>query len=203
MVTNMVGPFLCSLLMLFVAEVGQRFHMEEDDLLIGDVYQALAAAETGPITEKKPLDSPARFIRCYAPEADHLPSSAYGPVQITKTLAQDYLNRHSEIFSDEVRQFAEAFVEQGKNFLDDGHGIYGYGGTGTLNNPESRSLYVLMAKAIISHLWDTVGGHSEEEKFDNFLRRWRGKHDTRYFASAKSVFACLRIAPGVRVSEYA
>jgi len=176
--------------------------VSDDELLVGDLYQALAAAETGPITEKKPLDSPARFVRCFAAEEDCGPSSAYGPVQITMTLVRDYLNRHPEIFSDEIRHYAEAFVEQGHNFLDDGHGIYGYGGAGTLNDPESRRLYVLMARALIAHLWNVVGGQTEEERFDNLLLRWRGKRDTRYFARAKSVFARLRVSPGVRQKEY-
>jgi hypothetical protein len=63
------------------------------------VYEAIAEAETG--------GEPNAWIRTrYAPAQG---STAYGPVQLTKSLAKGYLDFKHHLFTDEEKEYLKEF----------------------------------------------------------------------------------------------
>lgn len=135
------------------------------------LYSALSFAETGGELDK--------FIRTKAGGGI---SSAYGPVQITKSLVESALSRN--ILSPELRGYAKEYILQGNKFLDASISDpeYGLGGKGHLG--ERKAEYESMAKELIA--WEASKSGSD---LNNFIQRWRGvsaSEDPRYFAKVQS-----------------
>lgn len=142
-----------------------------DQQLLNLLYDALAHAETA--GEAAVGGEDARWIRTkHAPPEG---SSAFGPVQITQKLAEDYYDRGK--FSKETQSFLrdhylpmqDLMLQYGGSDMKPGFEDYDYGKTGNFD-PELRDEYEQMAKELISHHWKEKGGN-----VDSFLERWRGK----------------------------
>lgn len=143
-------------------------------------YKSIADAETG--------GQENRFIRTKAAEAG--PSTAYGPAQITVSLADSYLNKHSDLFTKSEKAYLQRFSEQGYIMLhaDPQDPVYGYGGTGTLGNtPEDEKLYKRVAIKMLHHMQDKNKG-----SYDKTLQEWRGASDAKYFAKVRGSMAETR-----------
>ncbi|EOG8337671.1 hypothetical protein ACLIX5_004469 [Salmonella enterica subsp. enterica serovar Bredeney] len=152
-----------------------------------DLYKSLAGAETGG------LDN--RFIRTKAAEAG--PSTAYGPAQITYTLANDYLTKHSDLFTAKERDYLKRFVAQGKQMLKAAPNdpVYGYGGTGVLGGKEDQRLYARVAVKMLDHKIERNGG-----SLDKTVEQWRGADDPAYFAKVRAGFRQARATRPARKS---
>lgn len=141
---------------------------------LDSTYNAIAAAETG--GEVNP------FIRTRVrPDKG---SSAYGPVQLTGTLAKDYLTRFSTLFSSPEKNYLSNFVGQANQFNLHGNMAgklpnydpkFDYGGTGTLTNLADRSMYTNVTKKIIGDMMNKSTNGTE-----GFLKAWRGVSDQPY-----------------------
>lgn len=104
---------------------------------------------------------------------DH--SSAYGPGQITRNLAKDYLDRKADLFTPEQLEYLELMVEQGSIMLNNArNGVKGtdlsYGGKGVLGETaKDRQLYKeVMGVMIEDKLRENNGNLSKT------LQSWRG-----------------------------
>jgi len=126
----------------------------------GDLlYNAISQAETGPLENK--------WVRNSADVA----SSAYGPAQITYTLAEDFSKRYSNIFSKKEQEYLTRFVDQGKQMINatgPNDPIYGLGGTGTLTTEEDKKLY----KSVATKMLRTMNNENQG-KLENIWREWR------------------------------
>lgn len=145
-----------------------------------NLYKSLASAETGN------LDN--RYIRTKAAEAG--PSTAYGPAQITGTLAKDYLNKHSHLFNAKELDYLHRFVKQSQKMLkaDPSDPVYGYGGAGVLGNSKAdQKLYAHVAVKMLDHMIEANGG-----SLDKTVKRWRGADDTAYFAKVRDAMRSYR-----------
>ncbi|EHE2320729.1 hypothetical protein JNE51_004439 [Salmonella enterica] len=140
-----------------------------------DLYKSLASAETGG------LDN--RFIRTKAAEAG--PSTAYGPAQITYSLAKDFAKNHPELFTEKERDYLDRFVGQGKKMLhaakDDP--VYGYGGVGELHSKADQRLYARVAVKMLDYMIADNNG-----SLDTTVKKWRGANDAKYFAKVASAY---------------
>ncbi|EDI2893899.1 hypothetical protein CDG24_25230 [Salmonella enterica subsp. enterica serovar Newport] len=143
------------------------------------LYKSLASAETGG------LDN--RFIRTKAAEAG--PSTAWGPAQITVTLADDFAKKHASIFTDEERDYLKRFSAQGHKMLKakDNDPVYGYGGTGTLTSPEDQRLYARVAVKMLDQMIADNNGSLETT-----MKKWRGADDKAYFAKVRKAYKTHR-----------
>jgi hypothetical protein len=147
------------------------------------LYNALTGAETGPKTEATPVASEKRFIRTKVGGPRRRKSSAYGPVQITGTLAKEMIRR--KVFKDdpEMLEFTKRFITQAEKFLDakDSDPKYGLGGEGDMNNPADRAMYARWAERVIQSELDSVDGDVEK-----FIKKWRGEADPAYVKKIKA-----------------
>lgn len=150
---------------------------------VGDkLYTAFASAETGGIEDP--------YIRTRAQDpSSNRHSSAYGPVQITYTLAEDYLNNKPDLFTKEERKYLERFVGQGKMMLWNSQGVnsdraeLAYGGQGYLNSPEDKKMYEKVAKKMLVDTFRRNNGNLQAT-----ITAWRGLDDPNY---ANKVAAAL------------
>lgn len=132
-----------------------------------NLYEAVSDAETGG------LDN--RWIRTKAPEAGL--STAWGPSQLTGTLAKDFRDHHSDIFTKEELDYLDRFIDQADKFkkADDKDPVYGYGGTGELTSDKDKELYAAVNAKMMDERYHETGS------LDKTLVGWRGKStDTRY-----------------------
>ncbi|EAV6743024.1 hypothetical protein FA821_13310 [Salmonella enterica] len=148
------------------------------------LYKAIAHAETGG------LDN--RFIRTHAQDANaNAPSSAYGPAQITATLAESFNKQHGNLFNDEQADYMKRFIQQGKQFLkaDNHDPVYGYGGTGVLTSKRDQQLYSQISRIMLDQMIKDNGG-----SLDKTVQAWRGKgvSDPRYFGKVLAAFKANR-----------
>lgn len=148
---------------------------------IPQLYKALAAAE-----HRNSKGS--RWIR-----TRHWPgpkgSTAYGPVQITRTLMEDLYDRYPGSFKGQVPAVKQ-FINQGKLFARYGREpnragydpIYDYGGAGTMGSTAAgRRAYRGLANTAIRLLY-------KEQGYDPmaFARRWRAavpSTDPKYYTA--------------------
>ncbi|EIW7310627.1 hypothetical protein MGP47_004428 [Salmonella enterica] len=140
-----------------------------------DLYKSLASAETGG------LDN--RYIRTKAAEAG--PSTAYGPAQITYSLAKDFASNHPELFTEKERDYLDRFVAQGKKMLhaDAKDPVYGYGGVGELHSPADQRLYAHVAVKMLDYMIKDNHG-----SLDATVKKWRGANDSKYFAKVRDAY---------------
>ena len=119
------------------------------------------------------------FIRTrYAPA---LGSSAYGPLQITKTLMVLAKPRLIESLSEEEADYVNRFIEQADKFLKYGrepdkegyHERYDYGGQGDLTSTKYRELYRSVGKKLIELVYNDAG-----KDLDKFIQQWRFESGT-------------------------
>ncbi|EGI0196855.1 hypothetical protein IFY90_004258 [Salmonella enterica] len=133
-----------------------------------NLYDAVSDAETGG------LDN--RWIRTKAPESGL--STAWGPAQLTGTLAKDFLNNKPLIFTEEERDYLKRFVAQAEKFkkADDSDPVYGYGGVGELTSDKDKELY----EQVNSKMMDDK--YKSSKSLDKAVIGWRGNStDSKYF----------------------
>ena len=152
-----------------------------------ELFEAIALAETG--GESDP------FIRTRVAPAGG--STAYGPVQITGTLAKDYLNRRDSLFSPEEKNYLERFIEQADKFSTFGlepekegyNPRYDYGGEGVLRSEEDKAIYKSVAEKMLGDIYE-----SNDADIDKTIKDWRfgsnsdkgESDDENYFNKVKS-----------------
>jgi hypothetical protein len=108
-------------------------------------------------------------------------SSAYGPLQITKTLMVLAKPRLIESLSEEEADYVNRFIEQADKFLKYGrepdkegyHERYDYGGQGDLTSTKDRELYKSVGKKLIELVYNDAG-----KDLDRFIQQWRYESGT-------------------------
>lgn len=124
-----------------------------DDYDIEEIYKAISFAETG--GEKNP------WIRTKAIPKDGKGSTAYGPVQITGSLLDDYYNHPSKrSIYDAHSNVADKLREQANLF-----NYYGNEPETKPLHPKHASLFALPYRAIAG-LNDLLGGEGIREAYD-------------------------------------
>ncbi|EJT3982447.1 hypothetical protein N2U02_004485 [Salmonella enterica] len=142
-----------------------------------DLYRSISDAETG--------NEDNRFIRTKVKSGPV--SSAFGPAQITYSLAKDFADRHSDLFDDEEKEYLGRLVDQGRKMLhaDSNDPIYGHGGTGTVaETARDKRLYANVAVKMLDYKIKDNNGH-----LDQTLRNWRGANDQAYFDKVVKSYA--------------
>jgi len=143
---------------------------------VQNLFSAVANAETGAFKDP--------FIRTVA---NKVPggSSAYGPLQVTGTLASDYLNRFRNLFDHNEVDYLKKFTNQAGLFLRHGNmkgklpdynPAFDYGGSGILNSPQDKSMYTNVFNKVLGHSYTNRAGGN----LNNFLDMWRGKLEPSY-----------------------
>ena len=116
-------------------------------------------------------------------------STAYGPVQITKSLMEGYKKNKAKLFDKEELKFMDKFIKQGADFNKHGNNEgkiegfdskFDYGGKGDLiQSDEDKRMYERVAsKMLDEHLRLAKGDVAEA------VALWRGKsekEDPEYF----------------------
>lgn len=180
----------------------------EGDQLVSTLYAALAKMETG---AGSALDSPSRFIRTRVTAAQNggRTSTAWGPVQITKSLVQGVLNNGGfSTASPEVRAYAQRFVDQGNAMMRRPNDpVFGYGRRGVLGNTaEDRALYQGMAEQLIKYelgrAISSTGTNDAQRTVNQFIRNWRGTwDDARYFQGVNQVVQTAAASRGLDIRD--
>ena len=144
------------------------------DPTVERMWNALSAAET-------PRDLyPSPWIRTTAHKTPG-GSTAYGPVQLTRTLSNDYQDRKLKSFTPGERMYLEDFDAQGIKALHNGNNKgkipdydpdFDYGGKGSLYKPRAQELYKRTTMRILEDIYNEKGGDPHA-----IARRWRGIKD--------------------------
>lgn len=137
---------------------------------IDAIYAGLSHAETG--SEKNP------HIRTKVRKAPG-GSSAFGPVQITGSLAEGarkngYLKQTKEFYDKEMKPRYDAMNKHGNNKgkIKDYDPDYDYGGTAKFDPSKHGQDYEMFAKETIEGVAKEAG--NDENKF---IEKWRGKKE--------------------------
>ncbi|EBA3920931.1 hypothetical protein EE88_21620 [Salmonella enterica] len=144
-----------------------------------NLYKAISGAETGN------LDN--RFIRTKAAESGV--STAYGPAQITGTLASDFRKNHANIFTKAELKYLDRFIAQADKMKSApaNDPVYGYGGVGELSSPEDQRLYAQVAVKMLDDKRKATGS------LDKTVRQWRGNdNDKAYFEKVKANYRAAK-----------
>lgn len=146
---------------------------------------AIAAPETG---RAGALTDPARFIRTRVTPAQNAgrSSSAYGPLQLTKTYLESFKRRQYGNLSPAEQDYLDRLIAQGGDFLAaDRRGAWndpvnGYGGKGTMGDTaQDRETYLTIAQKSLADL------AQQSPNYDSFIRQFRGENDPRYFDAVR------------------
>lgn len=149
---------------------------------VNTLYNGIANAETGS------FDNP--WIRTTsAPKAG---STAFGPVQITKTKVEDYVNRglvspqSAQFYTQVLAPMYDKFNQYGRAPKKSGYDpAYDYGGHGNFNSEAYGSLYQQLAKEMMAADLKTAGGDVNKA-----IMLWRGKPqnaDQRYYKAVQDI----------------
>lgn len=149
------------------------------DKHVDDFYNRVSHAETGSVKDP--------WIRTTASKTPG-GSTAYGPVQMTRNLIKDRVERTPDIFREGNLTHAKNLVTQGDAFNEFGNNprrpgykpIYDYGGSGLMGDtPARRQGYEAVAKDIIRDMLIRNKGDARKT-----LTQWRGvpeSSDPRYY----------------------
>ena len=133
--------------------------MNKDD--VDQMMRMIAAAETGAVTDGSDTSDPRRAIRTKGGSD----SSAYGPYQITYSLAERARNKGLFNGDQELQDWVrDRFVPQGKKMINSSYSDpkYGAGGAGDLNNPQDMEMYEKMSRALIADSMTRNDGNTLE-----------------------------------------
>lgn len=118
-------------------------------------------------------------------------SSAWGVFQITGTTARDYATRMPHLFSDETREYALRFADEGKKMINspNNHPTYGLGRPTPLANPDEHHLYLGMSDAVLRGMGKDMGIDLTKELNDKDLakitKRFRGLEEKKYLDTVR------------------
>lgn len=141
----------------------------DEDKQVLKMYRALGGAETGHLKN--------RFIRTQAAESGV--STAYGPLQVTGTLAKDARTKYSHLYSENELKYLDRFIDQSEQMKHAPKGSeYDYGGAGHLGNTkEDRKMYADVFQKLLKQMYREKGSWSK------VAHAWRGNDkDKSYFA---------------------
>jgi len=158
----------------------------------GDLFDAFFAAEM-----RSEKDRAQPYIRTNYRDAKG-GSTAYGPVQITKTLVDDYIDRKSKLFEEDELVFLDKMSKQGAKFNKSGNESketykdfdvnFDYGGAGDLiQTEEDEAMYKKVATKMLQNHLDEADGD-----IDKAIEKWRGKDETEdpeYFKIVREFLA--------------
>ncbi len=147
-----------------------------EDHGINSLYGALRETETG--GEADP------YIRTKAAEGGK-PSSAFGPLQITRDLMKDFYATEGKNLSESERDYVKRFIAQGDQMLKakPNDPTYGYGKSGVLNSPEDRRMYDIIGPKVLKMIVDRSGN-----SLNKTVKAWRGKSDAAYTRKVRNAF---------------
>lgn len=126
------------------------------------IYAGIAHAETG--SEDNP------WIRTKAKGSY---SSAFGPAQLTSSLAKEY-KKKKDLFAEDEHKFLDHFIDETEKFLQHDDGLvkdssYGYGGSGNvIRSEKDKLLYDGVVKKILSDIYKKNKGN-----LNKVWREWR------------------------------
>ena len=151
-----------------------------------DLYKALQFAETGH------LEGDEKWIRT---QAKGTKSSAFGPVQITKSALSGigyddvgFSKEQDEWIQNEYIPQADKMLQYGGDDMVEGMEKFDYGGPGDFK-VEDRKMYESVAKKLIEFEWDRSG-----HDINKFIKAWRGvdeSKDERYYKKVKDTLELL------------
>ncbi|EBW2292207.1 hypothetical protein DFV88_24805 [Salmonella enterica subsp. enterica serovar Newport] len=144
-----------------------------------NLYKAISGAETGGLEN--------RFIRTKAAESGV--STAYGPAQITGTLASDFRKNHANIFTKAELKYLDRFIAQANKMkkAPSNDPVYGYGGVGELSSPEDQRLYAQVAVKMLDDKFKS------NKSLDKTVTQWRGNdNDKAYFEKVKANYRAAK-----------
>lgn len=158
------------------------------------LYQALVGAEHRGTDIGNAVDyNPAQYIRTKDTSGK---STAYGPVQITKSTAAGFLKTQPDLFKGQ-EDYVNQYVKQGKSMLGNVKvgDACGPGGCGTLSDEKYHIPYQQMATGVMR-------GKERELKIDDtkemspkdrerFVQYWRGasrQEDPKYYAAIDAAY---------------
>ncbi len=148
------------------------------------LYDAVMAAEHRGYYDYKSGQLKDGYDPWIRTKIDGSSSTAYGPLQLTKSLAQGYLKKEGMNWDDREKRYLERFVEQGNTFLKWGGedmprdkkdpktgedvSRYDYGGSGDLNSDKDKMMYKIVVEKMLAEIY---GRHKGD--VDNVWREWR------------------------------
>lgn len=144
----------------------------------GKMISSIMQAETG---SSGALTDERRFIRTKVTAAQNKgrTSTAYGPVQMTKSYLETFKNRGDNYKSlpKEEQEYLDQLIEQGGAMMNRPNDpTYGYGKKGTAGQTErQRQLYAQIAQRSIVDL-----AH-QSKSYSGFIKSFRGEDDRAYF----------------------
>ena len=142
--------------------------------IIDEIYAGIVNAETGG------LEGTNAFIRTKAKKTKG-GSTAYGPAQITGTLAKDMLDRG--FIPKELKDYVSRFIKQSEQFNKYGNEAkkfgknhkpqYDYGGSGDLTSPQDQKDYERLAKLLLSQQYNQAIENNAPNPVEAVTNGWR------------------------------
>ena len=142
--------------------------------IIDEIYAGIVNAETGG------LEGTNAFIRTKAKKTKG-GSTAYGPAQITGTLAKDMLDRG--FIPKELKDYVSRFIKQSEQFNKYGNEAkkfgknhkpqYDYGGSGDLTSPQDQKDYERLAKLLLNQQYDRAIENNVSNPVEVVTNGWR------------------------------
>jgi hypothetical protein len=151
---------------------GRKAKRKVEDYSVDEFWDAFQEAETGSVNDP--------WIRTTAKDAPG-GSTAYGPVQLTRSLVAQYAKNKPKILEDAgLVDFAIKFMDQGDEFLNHGNNEgkidfynkrYDYGGKGHLYGAEDQKNYSKLTKTLMGDLWEM--SKKKKDPVENLIKYWR------------------------------
>ena len=163
------------------------------------LYRALVSAEHRGVVKDPTKYDEKLYVRTRAkPKDPNVVSTAYGPGQITLTLAQDVLKRGPKNTTPEFQEYLNKFIEQGKKMKSakPGDQVYDYGCYGDLCGEEYHEPYEQLAAASLALKGKDANVDFNQplndEQISKVIQRWRGvpeEQDKEYYKIVRDRFA--------------
>lgn len=158
---------------------GLKAKRDVKDYTVDEFWDSFQKAETGGIKDP--------WIRTTAKDTKG-GSTAYGPVQLTRGLVDQYAKTNPKIIEDAgLTDFAIKFMDQGDEFLTHGNNEkkidffnpnYDYGGKGHLYGSQDQENYSKLTKTIMGDLWQKA--RKTKDPVENLIKYWRwGEKDSK------------------------
>lgn len=167
----------------FLREQAEQKLQDSQKDYVTPLYRALISAEHRGVVKDPTKFDPKLHIRTkYQPKGDV--STAYGPAQLTVSTLEDMMKRYPSHFTSDIKDYANAFIAQGKKMLaaDPKDPKYGYGCKGDLCDPKHQESYEKLATAVLKgKLADAKIDFNkpiEGESLTKAIRYWRGVGET-------------------------
>lgn len=178
----------------FLLEQNENFSNKQSR----SMYRALVSAEHRGVVKDPTKYDEKLYVRTRAkPKDPDVVSTAYGPGQITLTLAQDVLKRGPKNTTPEFQQYLNKFIQQGKKMVKakPGDQLYDYGCHGDLCGEEYHEPYEQLAAASLALKAKDAGADFNkplnDEQVTKVIQAWRGvpeEQDKEYYKIVRDRF---------------